>query len=293
MIKHLFVLSVAALMGCNSVADKQLTASLNGNSRQTELKRYDVKSGIVHYKTTISGNVMGGKVSGNGLGHLYFKDWGAVELKEEESTQTTEIKVFGSVNKETSRTHEMSKLDNGTAYYVDFEQKKILENQDAAMGAVKAFGGGNALKAGKDMLESSGGKKIGNENILGYNCEVWEVQGLGKMWLYKGVLMKADFQMMGIRTLTEAVEAKFDINVPSSHFRLPDFPVEKMEGMMGGMDDDDLKEARRDAARYKNMTYEEFKAKMISEDPTAAEMSEEEMRQSYKMFKAAMERLSE
>ena len=61
--------------------------SCSGNS-QNQLKRYQVKSGIVEYTTTISGKVLGGKIAGSGTENLYFKNWGAVELKEEESFGT-------------------------------------------------------------------------------------------------------------------------------------------------------------------------------------------------------------
>ena len=68
--------------------------SCNGNSQNT-LKRYNVKSGIVDYETIITGNVMGSKISGSGVEHLYFKNWGALELKETQSSQTTTVKMFG------------------------------------------------------------------------------------------------------------------------------------------------------------------------------------------------------
>lgn len=51
---------------------------------QTELKRYEVKSGMVEYATTSSGKMMGSTISGEGSEKLYFKDFGEIELREDE-----------------------------------------------------------------------------------------------------------------------------------------------------------------------------------------------------------------
>ncbi len=51
--------------------------SCNGNS-QKKLKRYQIKSGIVKYESTITGKVLGSTMSGSGTQTIYFKDWGAI-----------------------------------------------------------------------------------------------------------------------------------------------------------------------------------------------------------------------
>ncbi|MCK5105241.1 MAG: hypothetical protein KAR17_20600, partial [Cyclobacteriaceae bacterium] len=71
-----------------------MLTSCSGNS-QNKLKRYDVKSAIIEYSTTTSGKTFGSTVKGTGTESLYFKDWGAIELAEEKSTQTTVTKIFG------------------------------------------------------------------------------------------------------------------------------------------------------------------------------------------------------
>ena len=264
----------------------------NGQDGSTgaKLKRYDVKSGMVEYKTTISGKTMGGTVKGSGTESLYFKDWGAVELREKKSKQTTNVNVFGMNKTQTSTTHTMNKLDNGKSYSVDFNEKVIYTGNDMAMNMMKNTGT-DAGKAGKEMLESMGGKKVGNEKVLGYNCEVWSVPG-GKMWVYKGVLLKMDMTVMGVRSLTEAVSAKFNVSVPDSKFKLPNFPKKNIDEMMeGAPDNEDMsndqmnKQSEEYLKKMQNMSFEEWKKMVKENDEEAKNMSDEELRQQYNMMK--------
>lgn len=266
-----------------------LVVNLFGSSNtigQNKLKRYDVKSGVVEYTTTISGKVMGSTVIGSGTEKLYFKDWGAVELKETESSQTSTTKIFGKEKTETDNTHTINKLDNGASYFVDFNKKQIYANQDMSMEMAKAFHpNGDAGEIGESMLESIGGKKIGTENFLGYSCEVWELSG-GKQWIYKGVMLKMEMMTLGIKTVTEATRAKFDVSVADAHFKLPDFPVQKTEGFMNNdemnneMDNHEMNEGME---IMKNLSFEEWKKMVFENDPEMKNMSDEELRQSYDM----------
>ncbi|NOR74905.1 MAG: hypothetical protein GQ525_07080 [Draconibacterium sp.] len=216
--------------------------SCNAND-QNKLKPYDVKSGIVEYSTTTSGKMMGSTISGSGIEKLFFKDWGAVELKETESSQTTTIKIFGRGKTETESTHTINKLDNGESYLVDFDKKQIFAGRDMAMDMTKAFQpNADAGEVGENMLESMGGKKVGTEKFLGYNCDVWEFSG-GKQWLYKGVMLKLEMTMLGITTITEAKTVEFEVSVPDKYFKLPDFPIQKEEGFMDNEEfEDDMED---------------------------------------------------
>lgn len=276
----LFVL-ILFLVGCGG-------NSQNGTGRN-KLKRYGVQSGMVEYKTSISGTAMGGTVKGSGTEYLYFKDWGAVELRETKSKQTTTVNVLGMKKTETTQTHTMDKLDNGKTYSVDFEEKVIYTGNDMAMNMMKKSGT-HAGKAGKEMLKSLGGKKIGTGKVLGYTCEVWSIPG-GKLWTYKDVVLKTDITVMGIRTLTEAVSAKFNVAVPAAKFKLPAFPEKNMDEMMGGMPDNDSmfgddmdKDDEEYLRRMENMSFEEWK-KMAKEDEELKDMSDEELRRQYDMMK--------
>lgn len=254
-------------------------------AQETKLKRYDVKSGIVEYKTTISGSVMGGTVTGSGTQSLYFKNWGAKEIREDQSAQTTKISMMGVNSEEKTSSHTMDKLDNGKSYHVDFEAKEIYLSNDPIMEFIKESGT-DAGDAGKKMLESMGGKLVGNEKFMGYDCEIWEIMG-GKQWLYKGVMLKLEMTMMGITTVTEATTAKFDIRVADNYFELPDYPVVKEEGYLNNEQfDDEMEDIDANMDKMSKMSYEEWKEMALAndEDGEIRTMSEEERRQTYDMM---------
>ncbi len=151
-----FIIFLIATFSCKENENKTADSlAVNSDKQETKLKRYEVKSAIVAYKTTISGKVMGSTISGSGTESLYFKNWGDLELKEAQSSQTTHSKFFGKEKKETTETHTMSKLDNGKSYHVDFDRKKILLRRDMAMEMTKAFADGDVNQTGKQMLEKA------------------------------------------------------------------------------------------------------------------------------------------
>lgn len=261
--------------------------SCNGNS-QNQLKRYDVKSGILKYKTTITGKMMGGKILGNGTENLYFRDWGATELKEEESSQTTHIKFFGKEKTDTSSKHIINKLDNGESYVVDFDAKTISVGRDVAMDLMKESNT-DAGEAGKNMLEAIGGEKIGNETYQGYDCEVWSFMG-GKQWSYKGVVLKMEMTTLGIKTITEATSVEFDISVPDSNFKLPDFPIEKTESYLSNDDYEiEMEEMDEKLDQISKMSFKEWKKLATKDDPEMKQMSDEELRQTYDVMQKMIE----
>ncbi len=266
------------LMGCSSNA-------------QNTVKRYEVKSGIIKYRTSNSGKVMGSTIDGKGTESLYFKDWGVVELKESESTETTITKIFGQRNEETTSNHTMNKLENGKSYSVDFNEKVIYANRDMAMDLIGALNpNGNASEVGKSMLEGMGGEKVGSEKVLGYDCEVWTVAG-GKQWIHKGVVLKVEMNLMGITTTTVALSAEFNVSVSDKYFKLPDFPMQKMESlgdsqeMFGDMGDmDDMEDFSDEMEKMRKMSYADWKKLVVSNDKEAAQMSEQELKTTYDMM---------
>jgi len=254
-------------------------ASCSGNS-QNKLKRYEVKSGIVKYTSTISGKVIGSKIAGSGTENLYFKDWGALELKETTSEQTTTMKFFGKEKVETTSTHVINKLDNGESYLANFDTKIITVSRDPMMDMMKQSNT-NATEAGKNMLESMGGKIVGTESVLGHSCEVWDVMG-AKQWLYKGVMLKMEVTLLGIKTITQATSAKFDVSVADANFKLPDFPMQKMEDFMNNDEfDDELEDMDAKMNELSKLSFEDWKKMATKNDP---EMSDEELRQTYDMI---------
>lgn len=184
-----------------------------------ETKRYEIKSGIIEYAISGSMNMMGVSSRTTGTGKTIFKDWGKVELQHEEETTT----VMGRED----RTQELTKIDNGTFYAVDFDDKVIITFSPEMLKNSEY----NGIQKGKEMMKQMGGKKIGEEKVLGYNCEVWEFMQ-SKIWLHKGILLKQESNIMGTKHTTEATRVKFNVSISDEELKLPDFPLKTMDQMM-------------------------------------------------------------
>jgi len=271
---------------CKGNEDKiRDSLTVQSENQRKKLKRYDVKSGIVTYKITTSGKILGSTITGSGTEKLFFKNWGAVELIEENSTKTTNTKIFGKKSTETTNTHTMRKLDNGESYYVDFNRKVIHLRRDMAMDLSSMFHPkSDAGDVGENMLEGIGGEKTGTEIFMGYNCEVWNVNG-AKQWMYKGVPLKIIVTVMGIETVKEAVKADFNMEIPNDNFKLPNYALQKEEGFLNNEEfEDEIESMDANMDKMSEMSFEEWKELVIMDDKEMQEMSDEELRQTYHMM---------
>ena len=184
-----------------------------------DMKRYEIKSAQIQYEISGSGNMMGMTTKISGTSSLIFKDYGNIEISHEKFSQD----IMG----QKEITEDITKLDSGTVYSVNLEDKVIykqeipLDSDDPTL----------SLK-GKKSLEALGGKKLGSEKILGYNCEVWELSGV-KMWMYKSVPLKTETNTMGIVQTQIAKDVKFDISISDDKFKLPNYPIKTRADMMG------------------------------------------------------------
>lgn len=185
-----------------------------------DIKRYEIKSGIIEYTTNGSTNIMGMTSKTIGESKLIFKDWGNFERHEEKSTTTT----MG----QTESDHEIMIVKDGKFYAVDFEEKIIIETDPEALAKM---GKQDMQQMGKDMMIKMGGKKVGNEKVLGFKCDIWEIMG-SKTWIYKGVPLKTEANIMGTTHLQIATKAKFNVSISDKEFVLPDFPKKTMQQMI-------------------------------------------------------------
>lgn len=284
----LFIVTVSCKGNENKTAD---SLSVNtSKSDQSSLKRYQVKSGIINYSTKTSGKVVASTITGSGTEVRYFKNWGALELYEQNSTTTTVTKIFGKKTSETTSDHQMTKLDDGTSFIVDFKNKSIIEQKDMAMEMIKKMHPNkDAGEVGKSMLEGLGGKLIGKEKFLGYACEIWNLMGV-KQWIYKGVMLKSEANLMGIITITEATKASFDVSVSDSKFDLPNYGIQKTQSSFGledlNFEMEDMEDFEADMDKLSKLSFEQWKKMALSdrEDEEIQNMSDAELKQTYDMI---------
>ncbi len=186
----------------------------------SQIKMYDVKSGKIEYKIKGSGEIMGQKLQSIGKKRVIFDAYGAKKLTEENKIEKQTI--MG--EKKVTKTHTMTYMKEGMVYQVDFKAKRIMRmaNMSSSMGAL--FGGQNMKQIGEEMIKKMGGKKTGTDSVLGYTCNVWELMGT-KQCIYKGITLKVESNMMGIKNIEVATKVEFDMRLSTDDFTLPDFPI--------------------------------------------------------------------
>ncbi len=191
-----------------------------------QMKLYDVKSGKIEYEIKGSGEIMGQKMQTVGKKRVIFDEYGAKNLTEENKIDKQTI--MG--QKKVTKTHTMTYMKESMAYHVDFKAKRIMRMGNMAAGMAMLMGGGKDMKqTGEEMMKKMGGKKTGTDKVLGYTCDVWEMMGT-KQCMYKGIPLRVETDMMGIKNTETATKAEFDLSLSSDDFKMPDFPIYDMQG---------------------------------------------------------------
>ena len=197
------------------------------------MKKFEVKSGKIEYEIKGSGNIMGMvQIKSVGKKRVIFDNYGVKNLEEKSEVKKETTMGETKVKKD----HTMAYMNNAIVYHVDFKKKIInrVKNRGAALAGL--FGGGANLKeSGEAMMIKMGGKKLGTDKVLGYECTVWDLIG-SKQCMYKGLPLKVEIDVMGMKTTEIATKAEFDITLGKDDFKLPDYPVYDfgMDRMMNG-----------------------------------------------------------
>ena len=75
---------------------------------------------------------------------------------------------------------------------------------------------------GKFSMETMGFEKKGTETINGKLCDIWTgMGGSTKIWLWKGLTLKSELNMLGTKTIYTATNIKIDGVVPADKFAIP------------------------------------------------------------------------
>ncbi len=181
------------------------------NGQAQEAKKYAVKSGYL--KLELSGSTTGTK-------ELWWDDYGNNTCELEKSTTTT--KMFGI--KDVTKKHMLTILVKDRYWVVDY-----IENT-GTKGTVPFYQEGKDMVEGMseqeqkdfadEFLAQLGGEKQGTEKINGYTCDVFKVMG-AKTWIYKGIALKSQAKVLGIKNNEMFTVFKPNTSVPSSKFKAP------------------------------------------------------------------------
>ena len=192
----------------------------------SQMKLYDVKSGKVEYKSKGDGEILGQKILTVGKKRVIFDAYGATKLTEESKIDQHNF----SGQKKVTKSHMMILTKGSILYEADLEQKRIYRMANPAFAMKGAMGDGQNMKqTGEEMMKKMGGKKTGTDKVLGYSCDVWETKGT-KQCIYKGIPLRVETDMMGVKNSEIATKAEFDISLSKDDFKLPEFPIYDAEG---------------------------------------------------------------
>ncbi|HKK81828.1 MAG TPA: hypothetical protein VJ909_06255 [Prolixibacteraceae bacterium] len=174
------------------------------SSAQKPFKKYPFKSGIIEYK--MEGNAKGTQV-------LYWDEYGYREV----SIEKSEAKIFGQTivtNKTTltlgSKLYEWSEGDT-VIYESSNPIAETWEDGNYDEDDVEEFS--------LQTIESLGYEKTGSGMVVGKKCDIYD--GLGKIWVWKGLSLRTEVKMLGVKTIIAAESIKTNTHVPGSVFKIP------------------------------------------------------------------------
>ncbi len=189
-----------------------------------DTKIVDVEGASITYTTSSLTKFGTMEMKSSGTEHLYLKNWGAIQLHEEKTTQQGPM---GNTSE-----HEMTLFKDGIVYSVDF-QSQTIEKVAIAM-APEQYA--EYSENWRETLKKMGAKKLGSDKVAGYTCEEWEMAQFGaKTCIYKGLALRTTVTMAGMQSTS--IATKIDISVPSDkHFQLPAFKI--VEGIPENSEED-------------------------------------------------------
>jgi len=215
------------MKGMTQMALMVLLAGSAIQAGSNAMKHYEIKSAKILYEIRGGGDVMGMvQTKVKGKKRLIFDQYGAKEIAEiVKVTQTT-----ANGKSKVKKLHTL-RYTNGTILYkADFEKKKIMRMQNTGMAVVSMFGGGKNMAAkGKAMMQKMGGKMIGHDKVLGYDCEVWDLMGV-QQCIHRGVTLRIVSDIMGMKNSEVATKIAFDLPLDKEAFALPNFPLVNADG---------------------------------------------------------------
>ncbi len=181
--------------------------SVQLQAQKSNYAQYAIKSGYVKYK--ITGNTQGIK-------ELWWDDFGAKRKELEQSSST--VVIFGIKSEE--KKHTLAIYDENKYYEVNYAKNTAQKFDIPFSSAMQGKTEKEREKEAERVINSLGGHKEGEQSFLGYKCTVYRLLG-AKTWVYKGIPLKTNANILGIESNVEAVEFKKLSSLPKNTFTPP------------------------------------------------------------------------
>lgn len=204
----LFILLLITLIitSCTDSSKDDIQTS-DKESTSNFKKRYGIKSGVIEY--VLTGSQEGTKT-------LYFDDWG---MRQAEYTRSV-LSVGGF----TKSINIVNIIDGEYQYVINMDQRSGTKTKNPVIKAIEELKDQKGFNEfGEQMLLNMGGNKIGRDEILGKECEVYEIGKTGtKLWVWEWVTLKEETNSGGLNRTVIAKKIDIGGSVPSSKFAVPE-----------------------------------------------------------------------
>ena len=169
------------------------------------LRRYQIESAVVTYELT--GTPRGTEV-------LSFDRYGAREVSVNEHVMETGGQ---SIEMNSSVITEGPWITN-----VDRKEKRALRFKNPLYDDLLAAAAGkDPAEVGESLMQAMGGQQVGDEEILGRPCVVWELPQVGKAWIWKGLVLKAEPKSGMVDSVKVAVSIEEGAEISDALFEVP------------------------------------------------------------------------
>lgn len=177
-------------------------------SAQQKAQQFGVKSGTVTYELT--GNTTGTKT-------VSWDNYGTKTHTEIKSKTVT--KMFGMTSEDEAHTIMVIVEDKyWSADLIDESGTKgTLPYYNEAKDYAESMSEQEQKELADEILNSMGGERLGTESVMGYSCDVISIMG-AKSWIYKGIILKSEANIMGITSNELATTFNPNASVSSSKF---------------------------------------------------------------------------
>lgn len=209
--KKIFLFAIVILLtvvvtNCGDSSKEDVDASSKKTYGNFQ-KRFGIKSGVIEY--IISGSQEGTKT-------LYFDDWG---MKQAEYTRSV-LSVSGF----TKSLNIVNIIDGEYQYMINMDQNSGTKTRNPILKAIEDLKNQKGFNEfGEQMLLSDGFNKIGTEEFLGKDCEVYERKSTGtKTFIWEWISLKSETKSGGININVTATRINEGGSVPASKFKIPE-----------------------------------------------------------------------
>lgn len=209
----------------------------------------------IQFKTAVVEYVFEGSTTGKQT--IYYGDYGWMQYKSEE----TVAKAFG----QKSVTNMITLTRGFDIWSWDPKTLKGTKSHNVIAEDIMNDPDYDPEDFAREVMEATGIKKVGTEMVEGRLCDVFEGMGT-KSWIWKGILVKAQSSMMGIKVTQKAVDIKTDGSVGDSRFEIPgNVSFQEVEGdpvkaMNQAMEEERRSSGESGETKDKNSTEPEVKS---------------------------------